>query len=71
MRFRDVNLRGSLFDNHFILIESPRYLQNVCNHPKLVVNQHHPQYEQIIQDLQKDNSSLDNIEHSAKLPALK
>lgn len=48
-----------------------RYLQNVCNHPKLVVNAHHPQYGQIIQDLARENSSLDNIEHSAKLPALK
>lgn len=66
-----VCITGGLVNNRFVSFSSSRYLQNVCNHPKLVVNQHHPQYEQIIQDLHRDNSSLDSIEHSAKLPALK
>lgn len=48
-----------------------RYLQNVCNHPKLVLKPHHPEYENIIADLQKHHTSLNDIEHSAKLPALK
>lgn len=47
------------------------YLQNVCNHPKLVLKPHHPEYQSILGDLQKHNTSLDDIEHSAKLPALK
>lgn len=47
------------------------YLQNVCNHPKLVLKPHHPEYQSILVDLQKNNTSLDDIEHSAKLPALK
>lgn len=48
-----------------------RYLQNVCNHPKLVLKPHHPEYQNILKDLQRHHTSLDDIEHSAKLPALK
>lgn len=48
-----------------------RYLQNVCNHPKLVLTPHHPEFRTIQTELIKVNSSLDDIEHSAKLPALK
>lgn len=48
-----------------------RYLQNVCNHPKLVLKTHHPEYQNIMADLSKNNTSLNDIEHSAKLPALK
>lgn len=43
----------------------------MCNHPKLVLNPAHPQYKQIIQQLQQTNSKLEDINHSAKLPALK
>uniref|UniRef100_A0A1A9V2J1 TATA-binding protein-associated factor 172 n=1 Tax=Glossina austeni TaxID=7395 RepID=A0A1A9V2J1_GLOAU len=48
-----------------------RYLQNVCNHPKLILTPKHPEYERINQELVKNESSLSDIEHSAKLPALK
>lgn len=48
-----------------------RYLQNVCNHPKLVLTPKHSEYAKITLELQKQQSSLDDIEHSAKLPALK
>ncbi|XP_011210299.2 TATA-binding protein-associated factor 172 [Bactrocera dorsalis] len=48
-----------------------RYLQNVCNHPKLVLTPKHSEYGKITLELQKQQSSLDDIEHSAKLPALK
>jgi TATA-binding protein-associated factor len=61
-----------LFLNSFNnFISTCRYLQNVCNHPKLVLKPHHPEYQTILGDLQKNNTSLDDIEHSAKLPALK
>lgn len=53
------------------VFQALRYLQNVCNHPKLVLKPHHPEYQNILVDLQKNNTSLDDIEHSAKLPALK
>ncbi|XP_070498926.1 TATA-binding protein-associated factor 172 [Chironomus tepperi] len=53
------------------VFQALRYLQNVCNHPKLVLKPHHPEYQNIISDLQRNKTSLDEIEHSAKLPALK
>lgn len=48
-----------------------RYLQNVCNHPKLVLQPSHPEYQSIVSEFSRNSSSLDDIEHSAKLPALK
>lgn len=53
------------------VFQALRYLQNVCNHPKLVLKPHHPEFQNILAEMQKNNSSLDDIEHSAKLPALK
>lgn len=53
------------------IFQALRYLQNVCNHPKLVLNPSHPQYQNIMAHLQQQNSRLDDISHSAKLPALK
>lgn len=53
------------------IFQALRYLQNVCNHPKLVLNSAHPQYTTILKDLQQQESRLDDIHHSAKLPALK
>jgi TATA-binding protein-associated factor len=53
------------------IFQALRYLQNVCNHPKLVLNPSHPQYANILQDLMQQDSRLDDISHSAKLPALK
>jgi TATA-binding protein-associated factor len=37
----------------------------------LVLKPHHPEYHNILTDLQRNNTSLNDIEHSAKLPALK
>lgn len=53
------------------VFQALRYLQNVCNHPKLVLKPSHPEYQNILTDLQRSHTSLDDIEHSAKLPALK
>ncbi|XP_018335221.1 TATA-binding protein-associated factor 172 [Agrilus planipennis] len=53
------------------IFQALRYLQNVCNHPKLVLNPSHPQYQQITAQLYKQGSELNAICHSAKLPALK
>ncbi|KAI4456700.1 tata-binding protein-associated factor [Holotrichia oblita] len=52
------------------IFQALRYLQNVCNHPKLVLTPSHPQFAQISHQLQNQGSQLDNIHHSAKLPAL-
>ncbi|XP_017054077.1 TATA-binding protein-associated factor 172 [Drosophila ficusphila] len=52
------------------IFQALRYLQNVCNHPKLVLRQSE-ELTKVASQLALTNSSLDDIEHSAKLPALK
>ncbi|XP_039291094.1 TATA-binding protein-associated factor 172 [Nilaparvata lugens] len=53
------------------LLQALRYLQNVCNHPKLVLTPQHPEYSKISLQMLSQNSSLKDINHAAKLPALK
>ncbi|OXU18742.1 hypothetical protein TSAR_003060 [Trichomalopsis sarcophagae] len=53
------------------VFEALRYLRNVCNHPKLVLSTRHPQYQTVMNMLRQQHNSLADIEHSAKLPALK
>ncbi len=48
-----------------------RYLQSVCNHPKLVLTPEHPLCDEITRQLESENSSLSDIKHAAKLIALK
>lgn len=62
---------GQLIQKKTHVFQALRYLQNVCNHPKLVLTPQHPEYKKIQFDLANVNSNLDEIEHSAKLPALK
>ncbi|PSN34064.1 TATA-binding protein-associated factor 172, partial [Blattella germanica] len=60
------NIQGSTH-----IFQALRYLQNVCNHPKLVLTQRHPEYEKITQQLKQQSSNMADIQHAAKLPALK
>lgn len=53
------------------IFQALRYLQNVCNHPKLVLTKHHPEFVGIQTELAIVKKSLNDIEHAAKLPALK
>ncbi|XP_055637226.1 TATA-binding protein-associated factor 172 [Toxorhynchites rutilus septentrionalis] len=53
------------------VFQALRYLQNVCNHPKLVLQPSHPEYQTIVSEFTRNGTSLNDIEHSAKLPALK
>lgn len=53
------------------IFQALRYLQNVCNHPKLVLRQSGDDLTNVAAQLALNNSTLDDIEHSAKLPALK
>lgn len=53
------------------IFQALRYLQNVCNHPKLVLTKEHPEYQMIQDELGKSNKSLNDIDNAAKLPALK
>ncbi|XP_045448730.1 TATA-binding protein-associated factor 172 [Melitaea cinxia] len=56
---------------HTHVFQALHYLQNVCNHPKLVLLAEHPEHARITRQLAAQGSSLDDIEHGAKLPALK
>ncbi|XP_015435871.1 PREDICTED: TATA-binding protein-associated factor 172 [Dufourea novaeangliae] len=53
------------------VFEALRYLRNVCNHPKLVLNPRHPLYQTVCNTLKQQKGTLADIEHGAKLPALK
>ncbi|XP_008559324.1 TATA-binding protein-associated factor 172 [Microplitis demolitor] len=53
------------------VFEALRYLRNVCNHPKLVLGPSHPLYQAVQAQLDQQQTNLSDIEHSAKLPALK
>lgn len=53
------------------VFQALRYLQNVCNHPKLVLTAAHPQQAAIARRLADSAQRLDDIEHAAKLPALR
>lgn len=53
------------------IFQALRYLQNVCNHPKLVLKETHPEYQKIQSELIEKKDSLSNIEHSTKLLALR
>nr|CAD7405891.1 unnamed protein product [Timema poppensis] len=53
------------------IFQALRYLQNVCNHPKLALTPQHPEYERVSGQLRQENSSLADINHAAKLPALR
>uniref|UniRef100_A0A2A4JRU2 TATA-binding protein-associated factor 172 n=1 Tax=Heliothis virescens TaxID=7102 RepID=A0A2A4JRU2_HELVI len=57
--------------HHTHVFQALHYLQNVCNHPKLVLTAEHPEARAIARQLHDQHSSLDDIHHSAKLPALK
>lgn len=54
-----------------VYFQALHYLQNVCNHPKLVLVESHPETNRVTQQLAAAGSSLDDIQHGAKLPALK
>lgn len=43
----------------------------MCNHPKLVLLPTHPEFSAISSELRSHKSSLSEIEHGCKLPALK
>lgn len=53
------------------IFQALRYLQNVCNHPKLILTKDHPEYQHTLDELAKSNKSLNDIDNAAKLPALK
>ncbi|KAH9414981.1 hypothetical protein DERP_014274 [Dermatophagoides pteronyssinus] len=53
------------------IFQSLQYLRKVCNHPKLVLTSTHPNYNKIMSKLKAENTTLSDINHAAKLIALK
>ncbi|XP_022080347.1 TATA-binding protein-associated factor 172-like isoform X2 [Acanthaster planci] len=53
------------------IFQALQYLRKVCNHPLLVLNKKHPQYDNITAQLSAQNTSLHDIAHAPKLTALK
>ncbi|XP_013143480.1 PREDICTED: TATA-binding protein-associated factor 172 [Papilio polytes] len=68
---RDHAPQHALTHSQTHVFQALHYLQNVCNHPKLVLTAEHPEAARIAAELAAQRSSLDDIHHSAKLPALK
>ncbi|XP_015784868.1 TATA-binding protein-associated factor 172 [Tetranychus urticae] len=67
---KSVDSTGSQANSSHIF-QALQYLRKVCNHPKLVLTPHHPQYDSIISRLKDQSTSLNDISHAAKLCALK
>ncbi|XP_038069588.1 TATA-binding protein-associated factor 172-like isoform X2 [Patiria miniata] len=53
------------------IFQALQYLRKVCNHPLLVLNKKHPQYDNVTAQLSDQNTSLHDIAHAPKLTALK
>ncbi|GIY86061.1 TATA-binding protein-associated factor 172 [Caerostris darwini] len=53
------------------VFQALQYLRKVCNHPKLVLSPSHPEFEPVSKELKEQSSSLKDINHAAKLCALR
>uniref|UniRef100_A0A1W7R9G5 TATA-binding protein-associated factor 172 n=1 Tax=Hadrurus spadix TaxID=141984 RepID=A0A1W7R9G5_9SCOR len=53
------------------IFQALQYLRKVCNHPKLVLTPQHPEYDRVISQLKQHNTTLADIQHAAKLTALR
>lgn len=52
------------------IFQALQYMRKLCNHPALVLNPKHPQYELVLKQLQQKNDTIRNIHHAPKLLAL-
>ncbi|XP_041978415.1 TATA-binding protein-associated factor 172 [Aricia agestis] len=69
--FSKEHLPDDIENSHTHVFQALHYLQNVCNHPKLVLTPEHPEAARVARQLASSGSTLDDIDHAAKLPALK
>ncbi|KAI1306108.1 TATA-binding protein-associated factor mot1 [Mortierella claussenii] len=53
------------------IFQALQYLRKLCNHPLLVVNENHPEYNKVMKQLKGQNQSLHDIGFAPKLQALK
>ena len=52
------------------VFQALQYLRKLCNHPRLVLTNDHPQYSLVMKHLANDDTDISNIKHSPKLIAL-
>ncbi|XP_077552416.1 TATA-binding protein-associated factor 172-like isoform X1 [Haemaphysalis longicornis] len=53
------------------VFQALQYLRKVCNHPKLVLQPQHPEYNRIMASLEQGGTPLSDISHAAKLRSLR
>ncbi|RUS21143.1 hypothetical protein BC937DRAFT_93516 [Endogone sp. FLAS-F59071] len=53
------------------IFQALQYLRKLCNHPLLVVNEKHPKYKTVMNEMKNSKSSLHDIYNAPKLLALK
>lgn len=52
------------------IFQALQYMRKLCNHPALVLNSKHPQYDKVAKQLAAKNQSMRDIAHAPKLQAL-
>ncbi|AET40904.1 DNA-binding ATPase Ecym_7048 [Eremothecium cymbalariae DBVPG len=58
-------------ENKQHIFQALQYMRKLCNHPSLVLNTDHPQYNQVQDYLKQTGMSLHDISHAPKLGALR
>ncbi|RMX57221.1 hypothetical protein pdam_00022803 [Pocillopora damicornis] len=53
------------------VFQALQYLRKLCNHPLLVLTANHPEYTKVMDQLHQQHVSIRDIQHAAKLVALK
>ncbi|KAG0345016.1 TATA-binding protein-associated factor mot1 [Podila humilis] len=53
------------------IFQALQYLRKLCNHPLLVVNEKHPEYNRVMKQLKSSSQSIHDISFAPKLMALK
>ncbi|KAK9467494.1 hypothetical protein V1512DRAFT_237084 [Lipomyces arxii] len=52
------------------IFQALQYMRKLCDHPALVLNQKHPQYEKVVKQIAAEKKSLHDISYAPKLGAL-
>ena len=68
--FANEQKKKSGAEKHHVF-QALQYLRKVCNHPKLVMSHEHKQFPVVQRYLQENQTTLESLQHAAKLPALK
>lgn len=71
VQFHVESLTHSYFYCFMCGFQALQYLRKVCNHPLLVLTASHPEYNKVMDQLHQQNISIRDIQHAAKLVALK